>query len=72
MPRQKPSNAGDLTSLAREIEAVFQRHLGQKPALAIAFQMSTSDEVHWVTNVSRADGIKIMATTAVKMQAQTN
>lgn len=72
MSNPKRSNAGDLSQLCRDIELVFRHHLGQRPAFGIAFQMPISDEVHWVTNVSRADGIKLMATTAVKMQAQTN
>lgn len=66
------SNAGDLTDLAKEIEAVFMRHFKGKPAMAIAFTLPPDyKEVHWITNVSREDGIIILAETALEMDANT-
>lgn len=65
----KTSNVGDLTSLADELEAVFKRRFGNRPAMAIAFTLPPNyDEVHWVTNVSRADGIELFEGTANKMR----
>jgi hypothetical protein len=41
--------------------------------LAIAFTLAPEyDEVHWVTNVSRRDGIELFRATAAKMIAETN
>lgn len=70
---QKLSRVGDLTALAKEIEQVFERHFGGKAALAIAFTLPPDyDDCHWVTNVNRADGVKLLAGTAKKMLSQTN
>ena len=69
------SNAGDLTQLAEDLEAVFQKHFPdeEKPAMAIAFTLPPDyKECHWVTNTDRASGIRLFASTAQKMQAQTN
>lgn len=64
------SNAGDLTDLAKELEAVFMRRFKGKPAMAIAFTLPPDyKEIHWITNVSREDGITILAETALKMDA---
>jgi hypothetical protein len=69
----KTSTVGNLTSLTKELESVFLRRCGSIPALAIAFTLEPDhDEVHWVTNVSRADGITLLTATAQKMTAQTN
>lgn len=69
----KHSNAGDLTNLAEELEQVFQRHFGGRPAMAIAFTLPPDyKEVHWVTNVSRDDGITLFKETALKMAVKTN
>lgn len=73
MPNAKHSNVGDLTGLAKDLEAVFVRHFGEKPAMAIAFTLPpTYDEAHWVTNVRREDGIRLFASTAEKMLSKTN
>ncbi len=73
MSKQNVSNVGDLSSLAKEIEAVFKHRFGVRPAICIAFALpSDSHAVHWVTNVSRADGVKMFKETAEKMLRQTN
>lgn len=62
------SSVGDLTKLATELEEVFKRHLKGKPAMAVAFTLPPDyKEVHWVTNVSRDDGIELFMNTALKM-----
>lgn len=67
------SDKGDLTDLAMDLEAVFEEHGFDKPALAVAFTLPENRRrVHWVTNVKRMDGIKILVATARKMQAQVN
>lgn len=65
------SNVGDLMDLAKELEQVFMRRFRGRPAMAIAFTLPPDyDEVHWVTNISRQDGIKLFEKTALKMVAQ--
>jgi len=69
----KLSNIGELTNIAKDIEAVFNKYYEGKPAFAIAFNLPPDrHEVHWVTNVDRMDGIFIMRETADKMQSQIN
>ncbi len=71
--RMQVSSVGDLTNLAKELEEVFKRHFPGKPAMAIAFTLAPDyDVTHWVTNVSRDNGIKLFRDTADKMIAQTN
>lgn len=69
----KESNVDDLTPLAKDIERVFLNHFGWmrggKPAIAIAFTLPPNyTDVHWVTNVSRVDGIELFQETANKMR----
>lgn len=67
------SDQGDLTDLADDIKAVFEKHGLEKPAFGVAFTLPDDRRnVHWVTNVRRPDGIKIFTNTARKMQAQAN
>jgi hypothetical protein len=72
---QNESKAGDLTTLAKTLEAVIENHfrLKERPSMAIAFSLPPDfQDVHWVTNIARADGIKLFQETAKKMIAQTN
>lgn len=62
----------NLTEFAMEVEELFINKFGAKPSLAIAFALPPYMTVHWVTNVSRADGIDLFRKTAAKMAAQTN
>ena len=63
----------DLTGLAKEVEAVFEKHFKGRTAIAIAFTLpSDRSEVHWVTNVSRNDGIKLFQDTAKRMRLEIN
>lgn len=68
------SDAGDLTELAKDLESVFEKHFdGDRPAMAVAFTLPPDyDQAHWVTNVDRANGIKLFAMTAEKMQSRIN
>ena len=71
--RENISRVGDLTDLAEEIIEVFRKRFGGDPSVAIAFQLGDdSDAVHWVTNVSREDGIQLFQFTAQSMINQTN
>lgn len=71
--KEKISAVGDLTPLAKELEAVFSRHFGGRPAMAFAFALPPAyDDAHWVTNLSRQDGIILFEETAKKMKAQLN
>ncbi len=70
---QDNSKMGDLTDLAKELEAVFEKHFNGRPAMAIAFTLPPDyDEVHWVTNVSRDNGIFLFRETARKMIGEIN
>ena len=63
----------DLTDLARAIEALVQEHLEltEKPAIALCLTLPpTYERVHWITNVSRSDGIKLFEGAATNMRAQ--
>jgi len=64
------SKAGDLTQMAKDIVSVMELYFGEKPAVAIAFSLSTDEDVHWVTNVSRQDGLMLFNRTAKKMMGQ--
>jgi hypothetical protein len=67
------SDEGDLTGLAEDIEAAFEKHGFSNPAFGVAFTLPDDRrKVHWVTNVPREDGIQIFAATAQKMQAEVN
>lgn len=67
------SDLGDLTTFAKEVQKLFEKRFGGKPALAIAFTLPPDyQNCHWVTNVSRDDGILLFRHTATAMQAQTN
>jgi len=70
---EKYSNIGDLTNLAQDLEKVFKKHFGVRPAMTIAFTLGPKyDTAHWVTNVARMDGIKLMREAAGRMQSQLN
>jgi len=67
------SKVGDLTELAKELEDVFQKHFDGRPAMSIAFTLPPDyKDVHWVTNVSRNDGVNLFRETANKMLSQIN
>jgi len=73
MKKSNISKVGDLTDLANELYKVFENHGFSAPAMAIAFTLPPDYEIcHWVTNVSREDGIEIFRNTATKMVSQTN
>lgn len=74
MNKSNVSNVGDLTNLAKDVEDVFASHFPRRdrPAIAICFMFGDSHEVHWVTNVSREDGITLFKETAQKMIARSN
>lgn len=64
----------NLSPMLKEIIAVMELHGVVKPAIAIAFTTEIEDYqvVHWATNISRANGIKLFKETANKMISQTN
>jgi len=68
------SNVGNLTNLAKDIEAVFKKHFPEKKsAFGIAFTLYPHyDEVHWVTNIDRQIGIKLFREVASKMEIKLN
>lgn len=69
----KYSDKGDLTGLAKDIEAVFEEHGFSDPALSIAFTLPDDRrKAHWVTNVPREQGIELFTATAKQMQAEGN
>ena len=67
------SDAGDLTQIANDIEDLFEKNFGERAAIAVAFSLERNPrQVHWVTNVSRTQGITLFTKTAAKMLSQTN
>ena len=69
------SKVGDLTSLAKALEHIIRAHFEteERPTMAIAFSLPPDyKDVHWVTNISRSDGIELFEKTAKKMISQTN
>ncbi len=67
------SDKGDLTDLANDIKKVFEAHGFEDPALAVAFTLPENrQKAHWVTNVRREDGIRLMTMTAQQMQSKIN
>lgn len=65
----------DLTDLAKDIEAIVTEHLelDEKPGVALCVTLPPDyDDVHWITNVRRQDGINLFHSTADKMQRQMN
>jgi len=67
------SDAGDLSGLAQDLKDVFEEHGFKDPALAVAFTLPEDrQKAHWVTNVRREDGIRLMAMTAQQMQTELN
>jgi hypothetical protein len=70
---QITSAVGDLTTLAKDLEKVFEKYFKGRPGMAIAFTLPPDyDQCHWVTNLKRREGIKLFADTAIKMQGQAN
>ena len=69
----KRSDKGDLTGLAEDIEAVFEKHGFSEPALGVAFTLPENRrKAHWVTNVPREQGVQLFGATAEQMQAERN
>ena len=71
--KAKNSAHGDLSPMMKELESVFLRHFGGRPAIAFAFTLPPAyNTAHWATNISRKDGIELFEMTAAKMRAQLN
>jgi hypothetical protein len=65
----------DLTPTIEFIEEVLKLHFGTEEniGMSIAYTLPPDyDGCHWITNLSREDGIKLFKETAEKMQAQIN
>jgi hypothetical protein len=61
----------DYSDLIKEIEKLFKDFLktDKKPGLAIAMTLPPGyKDVHWMTNLSRDDGISLFQNTAKKMK----
>ena len=44
MSKRKTSNVGDLTQLAKDLEAVFEQHFGKRPAIQVFWAGVTAHE----------------------------
>lgn len=65
----------DLTDLAQDIEDLVMEHLDldEKPGVAVCLTLPPGyDDVYWITNVKRRQGIMLFRATAEKMQSQIN
>ena len=67
---------GDLSAMAREIEAVMKKHLKtkEKPGICLAFtcEHTNYEEVHFVLNVTRPEAVSIFRQTADKLAMKSN
>jgi hypothetical protein len=64
----------DLTQLAKDIEGIVLSFfkLDERPGIAIALTLPpVFEDVHWITNLTREDGIRLLESTAFKMKAKT-
>lgn len=69
--KKEISNIGDLTKLAEILAFAIEEFTGTKqPVVAIAFTLKETDykEVHWITNISRSEGIRLFREVANKME----
>ena len=65
----------DLTPLAQDIIKVIELHFpDQHPAVGLVFTLKDENykDAHWVTNMSREDGIVLFNNTAEKMKRMNN
>jgi hypothetical protein len=61
------------TTLHEAVLKLFELSGVGRPALIMAFTLPPNyDEVHWITNVTRKEGIQLMRDTATRMEAQQN
>jgi len=73
MKNKKISDIGDLTHLAKGLESVFSYYFGDGCTFFVLFNTPIDEEKgHWVTNVSREDGIKILEETLKIMKENNN
>lgn len=59
----------------KDLKGVFKKHLGQEDiAIAVCFTLPSEnwERVHWATNVSRTDGIKLFRESANAMNTKMN
>lgn len=69
------NGAKKLKKIMQALEELMQQefNLPDKPAIGLCFTFPPDyDYCNYITNISREDGIKLFAETAVKMTAQTN
>lgn len=71
-PLPQPSALGDLTGIARHINDLLTQQFGSRPALALVFQLPPNKQAHWVTNVTRPDGIALFRAAAQRMEEEAN
>jgi hypothetical protein len=73
MSEQKKSELGDLTDLAKRIEKTLKEHFEVtkgRPVMAIMFTLPNAPtKAHWVTNVTREQGIDMVTQLAKQMAA---
>lgn len=61
----------DLTEFAKQLEELFIERFGRRPMMVIVFTLPPDcDRAHWVTNVTRTDGIRIVEETAEQMKKE--
>ncbi len=74
-PKPFSSAISDLRVFTKKIEKLFADEFcaGEKPSMVIAFTVPPEyNFVHYMSNVTRSDGIKLLQATAERMIAQTN
>ena len=59
----------ELTSIMADFEEALWEYFGQKPSIAVALAAPPDyNTAHWLTNVTRSDGIELFERTAAQMR----
>jgi hypothetical protein len=73
VPEREVSDLGDLTVVAKDVEQTFDAYGFADVAFAMVFTVPADRrQAHWVTNVSRRDGMQMLSGALRRMQAQMN
>jgi hypothetical protein len=71
------SDLGDLTPFCEKVEALFKQEFGttedERPGIVIAFSLSPDYmDVHYITNTSAQNAIKVLVSTAKQFMSKLN
>lgn len=69
-----PHDRKKTSEVMKKVEQLFEEEFGPDSGIAVCYTLREEgwEEVHWITNLKRQDGVKLFSKTATKMIAQTN